>query len=169
MHGTLNDDATTFPYEVQDGQITVIPNPTVVGLCRLQGRTDYTGCTIEIGGRNATTNAQGQFAVAVLSGEYQATASMQGYLSSSIVVDAGPPEADVELPVVMLRAGDLDNDGRVRINDLAIIGWAYGEQCPSLSDPRADVNGDCLVDLSDLVLTAVNYGLNSPQPWLSEE
>lgn len=165
----LNNDATAFPYEVQDGQITVIPNPIVVGLCRLQGRTDYTGCTIEIAGRSATTNAQGQFELAVLSGEYQATASMLGYLSSSTVVYASPPGTSVQLPVVTLRAGDLDNDGRVRINDLAIIGWAYGEQCPSLNDPRADVNGDCLVDLRDLVLTSVNYGLNSPQPWTSEE
>ena len=165
----LNDEATAFPFEAQDGEITVIANPTVVGLCKLQGRADSTGCKIEIGDRSATTNAQGQFELAVLSGEYQATASMQGYLSSETVVNAAPPGASVELPMVTLRAGDLDGDGRVRINDLAIIGWVFGEQCPSLSDPRADVNGDCLVDLRDLVLTAVNYGLNSPQPWMPEE
>jgi hypothetical protein len=56
----------------------------------------------------------------------------------------------------VVLAGDLNNDGRVDIFDVVIIGIAFNSSPPS--DPRADVNKDGKVDIFDLVIVALHYG-----------
>lgn len=54
---------------------------------------------------------------------------------------------------------DLNKDGHVNITDVAIVTTAFGtEEGDPRWDPRADVNGDGLVDIFDLVTIAIHFG-----------
>ena len=59
-----------------------------------------------------------------------------------------PPEPAEEV------LGDINRDGVVNIQDLAIVGARFGQR----GQNRADVNGDGLVDIVDLVLVASEFG-----------
>ena len=56
--------------------------------------------------------------------------------------------------------GDINRDGVVNIQDLAIIGSRFGQRGPN----GADVNGDGLVDIVDLVLVAGAFGGEAAAP-----
>lgn len=51
------------------------------------------------------------------------------------------------------RAGDLDYSGKIDASDLGIAGMAYGT-----SFPDADLNGDNIVDICDMIPIGMNYG-----------
>ena len=55
--------------------------------------------------------------------------------------------------VVLIKPGDMNNDGRVGITDLSILLSNYGS-----TDPRADINNSGRVDLTDLSLLLSNWG-----------
>jgi hypothetical protein len=49
---------------------------------------------------------------------------------------------------------DVNNDGKVDINDLTIVGSHFGESTPKLGD----VNEDGMVDIRDMVLIGIHFG-----------
>ena len=59
--------------------------------------------------------------------------------------------------------GDLNNDGKVGLDDLVIFAKAYGSRP---GDPNwnsnADIRGDGVVDLADLAILAKHYGQSAP-------
>ena len=65
-----------------------------------------------------------------------------------------PPEPAEEV------LGDINRDGVVNIQDLAIVGARFGQR----GQNRADVNGDGLVDIVDLVLVAIEFGGEAAAP-----
>ena len=65
-----------------------------------------------------------------------------------------PPEPAEEV------LGDINRDGVVNIQDLAIVGARFGQR----GQNRADVNGDGLVDIVDLVLVASEFGGEAAAP-----
>ena len=67
-----------------------------------------------------------------------------------------PPEPAEEV------LGDINRDGVVNIQDLAIVGARFGQR----GQNRADVNGDGLVDIVDLVLVASEFGGEAAAPSL---
>lgn len=80
---------------------------------------------------------------------------------SSIVIDApghlacavtGGTEA-----AIILRAGDVNDDGQIDLMDAVFVGIAVNQNQPGL----ADVNGDQVVDVYDLIAVGRNYGRHS--------
>jgi hypothetical protein len=77
---------------------------------------------------------------------------------ASIVVDA-PGHLACTLTgatqaAVVLRAGDVNDDGQIDLMDAVFVGIAVSQKQPGL----ADVNGDQVVDIFDLIAVGRNYG-----------
>jgi len=137
---------------------------TVTGRVLLQGRTDYSGATVQIGAQNATTATDGSFAVAdAPAGTQDVTARKAGFLSARGVAVQIAAGQTTLLADVTLLAGDINEDDRINIFDLVQLAVAYGS-CPP-ADPRLDLTGDHCVNIFDLVLLAGNYGQQGPLPW----
>jgi hypothetical protein len=132
---------------------------------RLEGRTNHSGTTVQIGGRSATTDIYGGFEITgIPSGTWFAEASHNRYLSARrayVVIYSG---LSTFVPDATLRSGDANSDCVVSLFDLVIVGAAYNPAATA-SDPRADINADGVVDLFDLVLVTTNYGRGCPQVW----
>jgi len=81
------------------------------------------------------------------------------YATSFYPVGPYPYLASNSLTFRVILMGDINNDGKVDILDLAIVAKAFGSY-PGYPNwnPIADVNGDLTVDITDLALVAVHYG-----------
>lgn len=152
---------------------------TVTGTVTLQARTTGTGGNVGHGLVVVTLNSgsttirgsarqDGAFAIPkVPLGTYTATASAQGYLSAqrtNVVVGAGT----TALPAVQLRAGLVNTDTAVNINDISATVAAFGANTPTRLDARGrfvDANGDGVVNISDISAIVSNFGTSSPRLW----
>lgn len=66
----------------------------------------------------------------------------------AVITGTPPPPALV---------GDINGDGCVDIQDLAVVGSQFGSTSPN--PPEADINGDGVVDIVDVVLVANNFNV----------
>lgn len=90
---------------------------------------------------------------------YTVTASREGCLSASGTIVIPPDAASYNLPALVLRSGNAqDEDDIIDLDDLAIVNGAYMDFA---SNPQGDLNFDGLIDARDLALVAGNYGLTS--------
>lgn len=90
---------------------------------------------------------------------YTVTASRQGCLSASGTIVIPPDAASYNLPALVLRSGNAqDEDDIIDLDDLAIVNGAYNNFA---ANPQGDLNFDGLIDARDLALVAGNYGLTS--------
>ena len=161
-----SDNCCLIPTTV-DGAVTAVgaqTGGTVTGRVLMQGRSNYSGATVTVGGRQGTTGSNGSFTISnVPAGTYTASASIANYLradKSGVVVTNG---GTVNLADVTLLAGDIDNNCTINIFDLVPLGAAYGSTPPS--DARVDFNQDNVINIFDLVLLAGNYNATCPGPW----
>jgi uncharacterized repeat protein (TIGR01451 family) len=70
-------------------------------------------------------------------------------------VEALKTQAEATTRVVSALPGDLNGDGKVDCQDLAIVKTSFGKQCGQPGfDPRADTNNDCVVNVKDLAFVA---------------
>ena len=159
-------DSCCLEIIVENGSVSTsaASGGSVTGRVRLQGRTNFSGATVSIGGEQATTAADGGFVVSgIAAGTYTISASMASYLGaekSAVVITTGNTAS---VPEVTLLAGDIDNNCEINIFDLVALGSQYGTSPPG--DPRADFNQDNQLNIFDLVLLAGNYGLTCPTEW----
>jgi hypothetical protein len=66
------------------------------------------------------------------------------------------------LTFLVIIPGDVNHDGKVDLNDLAILAEAYGSRPSDPNwNPCADINNDQYVGLSDLMILALHYGQTS--------
>ncbi len=159
-----NETADTFDimYTARPGVPTT---GTVEGKVYLQGRSDHSGVTISVGGHTATTLADGGFRITgVAESTYVVNASMPGYLDAErgdVLVQVGKTTL---LPDVTLLGGNAIQDDTIDILDLAKVVTNFNASVPP-ADSEADINGDGLVDIYDLVLVGINFGKRAPSPW----
>jgi hypothetical protein len=65
----------------------------------------------------------------------------------------------VQVPI----PGDVNGDGRVSLADAILLSTVYGFVGDPIWDPRADLNGDGIIDILDMGIWAANYGTPGPQ------
>ena len=101
---------------------TTVGTGAIQGNVFLQGNADHAGITVVANGASTTTTAGGAYIISGLPpGAYTVTAGMKGFLSAAkvnVVVVGGQATT---LADATLRAGDLDGNGLIDINDLAIL------------------------------------------------
>ncbi|MDH5778961.1 MAG: right-handed parallel beta-helix repeat-containing protein [Candidatus Bathyarchaeota archaeon] len=62
--------------------------------------------------------------------------------------------------VCLTILGDVNGDGKVRIDDVLIVVLAFGSDCGHPRyNPNADLNDDCKIRIDDVLTTALNFGL----------
>ena len=158
---------TATPTPTATATVPSGPSGTVSGRVLLEGRSNHSGAVVTVGGRSATTAANGTFTVTnVPVGVWTVRADAQSYLFADrtgvVVVDGGL----VEWPDGGLYGGDCSGDGFIDLFDMVIVGMAYDAIPGDVNwDPTADVNGDSVVDIVDLVLIGSNYEKLAPTAW----
>jgi hypothetical protein len=139
----------------------------VTGQADLQGRKDVSGVTITAinsgSGATTVTNATAGFTLSLAPGVYAITAARPQYLPATMPGVVVASSNTVPLPLAILRAGDVDNNGAIGQLDLTRLGASFGK--PASADPNADLNGDGAINILDLCLVGGNYGKSGPQPW----
>ncbi|MBC7265227.1 MAG: right-handed parallel beta-helix repeat-containing protein [Chloroflexi bacterium] len=157
---------------VTDDSVLILGTTTVSGVVDLQGRDNDSGAVVDpepgqtYGYDPApyTTGAWGTYSFANMTDDtYKFTVEMTRYLDAYKDVVVGGETLD--LGTVKLLGGDADDSDTIDISDLTIIGGQFGKSGSDITDPRADINADNMVDILDLVLAAGNYDLSSPVPW----
>ncbi|TDA68928.1 MAG: hypothetical protein D9V47_06585 [Clostridia bacterium] len=169
--GTVTVDAPVITSGINLA-LSLATTGTITGQATLQGRSEHSGIEVRLldaanpeAGALATvlTDPQGNFRLEdVPPGAYTLEFYHERYLKSRREVWA---EAGFELPLpgpVPLRAGDVNDDNVVNLQDLTLLASAYRSQegDPATGqryNPAADLNADGQVNLQDLTLLATNY------------
>lgn len=151
--------AQVIPTGYTDGQVMVGSAQTaamLAGTVQLEGRTNYSGVTVQIdGGATVTTTADGKYTVTTTAGQHTLTFTRSSYLARSATAQA-IAGSTVTLSTVTLLGGNINGDNCIDILDLAAVASQFSSTTPT---PAAtDINGDGRVDIVDVVLVAKNFG-----------
>ena len=156
-----NDVGASIPYIARTGNIVVTDLINVMGYAHLQGRTNHANIKVEVSGpivADVVTAADGQYQlVNVPAGRYEFLFEHPMYLVTHLRNCNTGSGLEFRPPTVTLVAGDLNRDQRIDILDLTRCAGVFGT-----ADPGADVNGDGVVNLFDLVLIGINFGRTGP-------
>jgi hypothetical protein len=163
--------ATPSPTPTATATLEPTPTPTtepqtgsIHGRLRLQGRTQHEGALVSVVGRFSTTTAA------------DGSFSLDGLPTGSYTVRVEMPgylEAAREgIDVTAGTVADLpdltlrggDANGDCRVNLLDLVTVAANLGSPA-GDERADINADGVADLRDLVLVSINLARSCPSPW----
>jgi len=61
--------------------------------------------------------------------------------------------------VLVTFPGDVNGDGKVRVDDVLAIVLAFGSNCGDPEyDPNLDINGDCKIRVDDVLIAALHFG-----------
>ena len=125
----------------------------------LPGRPDRSGVRVALNtGEDSITDSSGQFKFSGLpQGTYIATAGApRGYLdavASHLPVISG----DTLQVSITLPGGDVNDDGRVNVQDLRLMAASLGT-----TSEQADITANGVVDILDIAVAAVSLGKASP-------
>ncbi len=156
-------DTATFLYTIAEGS-------TVSGSLQLEQRSfttedmeAYIVCRTEGNRYNITLmDKEGLFRVELPLGRYQLVAKRPQYLATVTSFEL-TEQVPFTLPPVLLYIGDINNDNRIDLTDLALLSLAYGTTAGDEHwDPRADLNSNNRVDNTDLTILTRNYGKSTP-------
>jgi hypothetical protein len=178
-----NGKALTIP--VVNGTVIIAPEPqpqpnppveeppvivqvgAIQGVASYQNRADNAGITVKLIGINAATldevvtGADGAFSFPQLPvGQYtlEMLAPQHIPIVEPVLLDTA--DATVQLQK-QLRAGDVDDNGRIDIVDVTLVGANFGVQAiPEIQ--HVDLNDDGWINVSDLSLAGGNLDLVSP-------
>jgi len=140
---------------------------TVTGYIDVQGRAVDSGVfvvyTKDGTHFSATTASSGKYTLQLASGTYSVSADKELYLQAQTSVTVS---GNKTAPLTLLKGGDANGNGQIEDDDMDIIDAIFNKTCASSGwDTRADVNGDCVVNIQDLALAGGNYGLSQPTSW----
>ncbi len=142
-------EGTSFDEEHWEGSVTLAAN-TLAGAANGDGT--LATLTFEVEDFKASTLTLSQFYLVDTAGKLWETRIENGEITL-------PPEPAEKI------LGDINRDGVVNIQDLAIVGARLGQRGENI----ADLNGDGLVDIVDLVLVANELGADAAAPPLNSQ
>ena len=129
----------------------------VTGTVHLQGASQHSGVALQLGAQDAVTAEDGTFVFRkVPAGTLTLTADAPGYLMTRVAGIVVIEEAGTDTGLLVLLAGDVNDDGVVDDADFDAITAELGNS-PALN-PVVDYTGDDQVDVRDLVLATRNRG-----------
>lgn len=107
-----------------------------------------------------TATDDGAFSLELLPGTYLVGITASGFLSAQGQVNLNAGQR-MEIPSIILPAGDLDGNNVIDQFDALTIGMNYNANTPA----EADLNADGVINLLDLRLMARNYRKSGPITW----
>lgn len=152
-------------------ELTINPSPAVSVDIALQGRTSVAGSGIllemkptGLGSVLYSPAVAAQLSIAnVPAKEYDVRVDAPKYLAAiqTVTIPADAVSWDLNGTVkdvasgmtLTLRGGDLNDDDKINIQDLVLIGANFGSTVDS-----ADINDDGVVNIQDLAIAAGNFG-----------
>jgi len=156
-----DDQSNPISFAYLDGSITVVYMGDVEGDAYLEGRSNHSDITVDL--TNSTvattsTDATGYYGFDdVISGLYDLSFDHDMYLGAELTGCTVAGGVVNVMPDVTLLAGDLNNDDVINILDLSFCAYHFNEVYAD-----ADVNGDGIVDIFDIVLIGKNFGQTGP-------
>ena len=106
------------------------------------------------------TGSAGTFSLNAPAGVYTVVASADGFLSAQGSATLTVGNATI-MPILVLIAGDIDNNNVIDQFDAMTIGMGYNSTTPA----AADLNNDGIINVLDLELLARNYRKTGPIAW----
>jgi hypothetical protein len=106
----------------------------------------------------ATTHRTGQFTITLTEAEGEERCLLARHPNYLPAQRSLP--ADSDLGLVVLPAGDMNQNGRINILDLSLLSKSYDKR-----NSKLDLNGDKRLDLIDLTLAAYNFSRKGPVEW----
>jgi hypothetical protein len=160
------EEPPTEPGPVEEPPV-VIANSTISGLAAYQNRPDNGGITVKLLAANHNvitefvTGADGLYAFPELPvGDYTLEMLAPQHIPVVESVSVQSENATVQVES-LLRAGDVDDNGKIDLGDVTLVGANFGvEVIPEIDN--VDLNDDGWVNISDLALTGGNFDLVSP-------
>ncbi|MEO8083595.1 MAG: hypothetical protein ABI780_07225 [Ardenticatenales bacterium] len=181
------DTATTEPTATETSTSTatptITPSPTatptatasgytVRGRVRLERRASSAGARVCLADACATSDADGAFQLAATDRRagLSLVATHPSYLRSERPFDVPAEGATVDVPPVTLLSGDLNQDGKVEVDDAAMVGQRFDLRFdPARPGPpwldACDITDDDLIDIRDMVGVQFNLLKTAPSPW----
>jgi parallel beta-helix repeat protein len=129
-----------------------------------QVRLDYWSATVWDDGYPSGGNYWNDYAgVDAYHGSSQDLAGSDGIGDTPYIIDSNNTDRYPLMNTVYLIPGDLNNDGKVSLQDLAILAEAYSSKLGDTNwNSNADIDSNNAVGLSDLVILAQHYGQHYP-------
>lgn len=156
-----------IPGPVSEFPYTIVKGARVNGTIRLQKKPIVNGEKITAFFISQDTEeryfvstfaANGSFAIDLPLGRYFLVVKRDHYLTRTLQVDLQEKE-HLDLGLISLLAGDLNNDNKIDLTDLTLLSLAYQTKPGDYNwNPFADLNGDGLINMFDLTVLTQNYG-----------
>ena len=125
--------------------------PTVSGTV-----TNGGGASIEINGQSVQVNEDGSFEIPA-EGTFDVAIKKGGCLTYTIK-GVSAENGNVELPEVVLVAGDVNEDGKINIADMGVFRQNFGKTDSNIGNAYTDVNEDGKVNIQDMGTFRANFG-----------
>lgn len=163
------------PIELTEEPPVELATTTILGQVSLAGSlgNDSSGAVVSLSQTNTppevlsvTTNEVGNFEIfdVPTNAEVTVIADADGYLPA-VCARITPTAPETRLLPTSLVSGDVNEDDRVDISDVAMIAVGFGRTGPEL---LTDVNQDEVVDIFDIVLVSKNFGKEGPLDWICQ-
>ena len=125
--------------------------PTVSGTV-----SNGSGASIEINGESVQVNEDGSFEIPA-EGTFDVAIKKGGCLTYTIK-GVSAENGNVELPEVVLVAGDVNEDGKINIQDMGTFRAEFGKTGDAIGNDYTDVNEDGKVNIQDMGTFRANFG-----------
>jgi hypothetical protein len=160
----LNPSSTEIPIGKKSLTLYIKKSPRLAGTMVLQRGSLPQGTLIRLISNEVvmaiTPSSDGTYSVPLVPGSYLVEFSAPGHLKEAAVLTIGKDDL---LLGKELKFGDINQDGRINLEDLLILASHYGKTTvsPDWQDIiDMDVNEDGIIDLIDIVYAARNWTNN---------
>lgn len=160
----VNPSLSEIPLGKKSLTLYIKKSPRLMGTLGLQRGNLSQGTSIKLIGNDVnmviTPSSDGTYSVPLVPGGYIVEFSAPGHLKGTAVITIGQRDITLDKELIF---GDINQDGRVNLEDLLILASHYGKttESPEWQDIiDMDVNEDGIIDLIDIVYAARNWTNN---------